>query len=101
MPKPGTEVTLVWGEEGGGSTKPTVERHTQIEIRATVGTRAVRRHRTHGVSAARLARTLLRATLLPAPPEPRARARGREAFVRTVSEPSGSPVKMLVGGRPP
>jgi vanillate/3-O-methylgallate O-demethylase len=33
----GTEVTLVWGEEGGGSSKPTVERHRQIEIRATVG----------------------------------------------------------------
>src|SRR5437667_1198665 len=34
---PGTEVTLVWGEESGGSAKPTVERHKQIEIRATVG----------------------------------------------------------------
>jgi len=33
---PGTEVTLVWGEEGRGSTKPTVERHTQAEIRAIV-----------------------------------------------------------------
>jgi len=33
----GTPVTLVWGEEGGGSSKPTVERHKQIEIRATVG----------------------------------------------------------------
>jgi len=33
----GTKVTLIWGEEGGGSTKPTVERHKQIEIRATVG----------------------------------------------------------------
>jgi len=33
----GTEVTVVWGEEGGGSSKPTVERHRQIEIRATVG----------------------------------------------------------------
>jgi vanillate/3-O-methylgallate O-demethylase len=33
----GNEVTLVWGEEGGGSSKPTVERHRQIEIRATVG----------------------------------------------------------------
>jgi syringate O-demethylase len=33
---PGTEVTFVWGEEGGGSSKPTVERHTQLEIRATV-----------------------------------------------------------------
>jgi syringate O-demethylase len=34
--EPGTEVTFVWGEEGGGSSKPTVERHTQLEIRATV-----------------------------------------------------------------
>jgi len=34
--KPGTEVTFVWGEEGGGSSKPTVERHVQTEIRATV-----------------------------------------------------------------
>ena len=32
----GTEVTLVWGEEGGGSHKTTVERHKQIEIRAIV-----------------------------------------------------------------
>jgi vanillate/3-O-methylgallate O-demethylase len=32
----GTEVTLVWGEEGGGSQKTTVERHQQIEIRAIV-----------------------------------------------------------------
>jgi glycine cleavage system aminomethyltransferase T len=34
--EPGTQVTLVWGEEGRGSTKPTVERHVQAEIRATV-----------------------------------------------------------------
>jgi vanillate/3-O-methylgallate O-demethylase len=34
--EPGTQVTLVWGEEGGGTAKPTVERHTQTEIRATV-----------------------------------------------------------------
>jgi glycine cleavage system aminomethyltransferase T len=34
--EPGTEVTLVWGEEGGGSPKPTVERHVQTEIRAIV-----------------------------------------------------------------
>jgi glycine cleavage system aminomethyltransferase T len=33
---PGTPVTFVWGEEGGGSSKPTVERHQQLEIRATV-----------------------------------------------------------------
>jgi hypothetical protein len=29
-------VTFVWGEEDGGSSKPTVERHKQLEIRATV-----------------------------------------------------------------
>jgi vanillate/3-O-methylgallate O-demethylase len=34
--EPGTEVTVVWGEEGRGSSKPTVERHAQVEIRATV-----------------------------------------------------------------
>ena len=33
---PGTEVTIVWGEEGRGTSKPTVERHKQAEIRATV-----------------------------------------------------------------
>jgi vanillate/3-O-methylgallate O-demethylase len=32
----GTELTVVWGEEGRGSSKPTVERHKQAEIRATV-----------------------------------------------------------------
>ena len=32
----GTEVVLVWGEEGGGSRKPVVERHVQTEIRAVV-----------------------------------------------------------------
>ena len=32
----GNEVTLVWGEEGGGSSKPVVERHRQVEIRAIV-----------------------------------------------------------------
>jgi glycine cleavage system aminomethyltransferase T len=35
--EPGTEVTLVWGEEDGGSAKPVVERHVQTEIRAIVG----------------------------------------------------------------
>ena len=34
--KPGTEVVFVWGEESGGSGKPTVERHVQTEIRAIV-----------------------------------------------------------------
>ena len=32
----GNEVTLVWGEENGGSAKPVVERHAQTEIRAIV-----------------------------------------------------------------
>jgi vanillate/3-O-methylgallate O-demethylase len=32
----GSEVKLVWGEEGGGTKKTTVERHKQTEIRAIV-----------------------------------------------------------------
>jgi vanillate/3-O-methylgallate O-demethylase len=32
----GTEVVLVWGEEDGGSSKPVVERHAQVEIRVIV-----------------------------------------------------------------
>lgn len=32
----GEEVTLVWGEEDGGSPKTTVERHEQLEVRAVV-----------------------------------------------------------------
>lgn len=32
----GSEVTVIWGEEGGGTSKPTVERHKQKEIRAIV-----------------------------------------------------------------
>jgi len=34
--EPGTEVVFHWGEENGGTTKPTVERHVQTEIRAIV-----------------------------------------------------------------
>jgi syringate O-demethylase len=34
--EPGTEVTFVWGEEDGGSSKPTVEPHVQTELRAVV-----------------------------------------------------------------
>jgi vanillate/3-O-methylgallate O-demethylase len=33
----GDQLTLVWGEEGGGSKKVTVERHKQAEIRVSVG----------------------------------------------------------------
>ena len=33
---PGTEVTLLWGEEDGGTAKLAVERHRQYEIRAIV-----------------------------------------------------------------
>ena len=32
----GSDVTVVWGEEDGGSRKPIVERHVQTPIRATV-----------------------------------------------------------------
>jgi len=34
--EPGTVVKLVWGEENGGTAKPTVERHVQTEITAVV-----------------------------------------------------------------
>jgi syringate O-demethylase len=34
--KPGTKVTLLWGEPNGGTRKPTVEPHVQTEIHATV-----------------------------------------------------------------
>ena len=33
---PGNELTLTWGEENGGTKKVTVERHKQVELRATV-----------------------------------------------------------------
>jgi vanillate/3-O-methylgallate O-demethylase len=36
LSEPGTQLTLVWGEEGGGTKKPTIERHVQAEIRVTV-----------------------------------------------------------------
>lgn len=34
--EPGTEVSFIWGEEGGHSPNPTVEAHSQTEISATV-----------------------------------------------------------------
>jgi vanillate/3-O-methylgallate O-demethylase len=34
--KDGAEVTLIWGEPDGGTSKPNVERHVQREIRATI-----------------------------------------------------------------
>ncbi len=34
--EPGTEVSLLWGEPNGGTSKPTVERHVQTEIKAVV-----------------------------------------------------------------
>lgn len=33
---PGTEVTLLWGEENGGTDKANVEPHEQYEMRAVV-----------------------------------------------------------------
>lgn len=34
--EPGTVVSLLWGEPNGGTSKPTVERHVQTEIKAVV-----------------------------------------------------------------
>jgi glycine cleavage system aminomethyltransferase T len=36
--EPGNDVTFVWGEQPGTGSKPTVESHIQVEIRATVAT---------------------------------------------------------------
>jgi syringate O-demethylase len=50
--KPGTKVGLIWGEENGGTSKPTVERHRQMEIGAIVSpvpyVEAVRKTYTEG-----------------------------------------------------
>jgi vanillate/3-O-methylgallate O-demethylase len=35
--KPGTQLTLIWGEENGGTKKTTVERHKQTELKVVVG----------------------------------------------------------------
>ncbi|MDI3469315.1 MAG: hypothetical protein OJF62_001378 [Pseudolabrys sp.] len=35
--RPGTTLTLVWGEENGGTKKTTVERHKQTELKVVVG----------------------------------------------------------------
>lgn len=42
--EPGTEVTLLWGEPGGGTRKLAVEHHEQYEIRATVSPVPYSRH---------------------------------------------------------
>ncbi len=34
--EPGTQVDFIWGEPDGGTSKPTVERHRQVTIRAVV-----------------------------------------------------------------
>ena len=34
----GAQVTVVWGEPNGGTAKPSVERHVQTEVRATIRT---------------------------------------------------------------
>jgi len=34
--EPGNQVTFVWGEQPGSGSKPTVESHVQVEMRATV-----------------------------------------------------------------
>ena len=39
----GQELSLIWGEPGGGSDKPTVERHVQKEVRVTVDPNPIKR----------------------------------------------------------
>ena len=57
--EPGTGVTLIWGEENGGTGKPGVERHVQVEIRA-----AVVPHLTPGVRARNTPRLAHRAIMI-------------------------------------
>ena len=52
--EPGTEVKLVWGEEDGGTAKPTVELHVEADRRRGQSG-AVRRSGPHVVRARRLA----------------------------------------------
>ncbi|MEM8981227.1 MAG: aminomethyl transferase family protein, partial [Pseudomonadota bacterium] len=40
----GQELTLIWGEPGGGSGKPTVERHVQKAVRVFVDPKPIKRH---------------------------------------------------------
>ena len=54
--EPGTEVTFVWGEEDGGTAKPTVEPHEQIEIARDRQPGSVRRGGAEVVCAEQLAR---------------------------------------------
>ena len=50
--EPGTLVTVVWGEEARGSTKPTVERHKQARDTRHGGRCALRRSGARGIPAA-------------------------------------------------
>ena len=52
--EPGTEVTFVWGEESGGTSKQ-VEPHVQRELRAVVSPGSVRRGGAERLRAGQLA----------------------------------------------
>ena len=47
----GDVLTLVWGEENGGTKKPTVERHKQLEVRVKVSPVPYARGRARGLRA--------------------------------------------------
>ena len=49
--KPGTKVSVVWGEDGGGTKKPTVERHNAGHDPRDGAAGAVRRDGAHGLPA--------------------------------------------------
>ena len=89
--EPGTEVTFVWGEEGGGTAKPTVERHVQTEMRGGGQPRSDRRSRAHVLRARRLARRARLSNRAPRPgsPGPCRRAEAGGGTVRRPRRPSG------------
>ena len=44
LAEPGTKVSVLWGEEDGGTRKPHVERHRQVEVTATVAPWPIHKH---------------------------------------------------------
>ena len=94
--EPGTEVTFVWGEEGGGTAKPTVERHVQTELRAVVNPVPDRRSRAHVLRTRRLAgRPRLS---LPSPPRPALAWVCRRAEAGGAGDQTSTTIRVLPSG---
>lgn len=84
--EPGMEVDLVWGEPNGGTTKPTVEPHVQVEISAVVSPVPLCGSRAQDLRRYRLAQSCR----LRLPHTRRPRLRGRRALASPHSGKSPS-----------